>query len=42
MKSNCIAQITRLNVMWQPRWEESLEENGHIYIWPSPFAVHLK
>ena len=41
-------QGTLLNVMWQPGWEGSLGENGYmyicvyIYIWLSPFAVHLK
>ena len=27
------AQGTLLNVMWQPGWEENLEENGHMYIY---------
>ena len=31
-----------LSVLWQPGWEGSLGENGHMYIWLSPFAVHLK
>ena len=22
-----------VNVMWQPGWEGSLEENGHIYVY---------
>ena len=35
-----IAQGTLLGVIWQPRWEGSLEENG--YVWLSPFAAHLK
>ena len=28
-----IAQGTRLNVMWQPGWMRSLEENGYMYIY---------
>ena len=29
--------------MWQPGWEESLREEWiHVYIWLSPFTVHLK
>ena len=37
----CIAHGALLNVMWQPRWEGSLGENGHvcIYGWvPSLFT----
>ena len=35
---------TLLNIMWQPGWEGSLGENGHVYVyvWLSPFTVHLK
>ena len=32
-KSYCIAQGTLLNVMWQPGWEESLGENGYMYMY---------
>ena len=32
---------TLLNVMWQPGWEESLGDNGYMYMY-DPFAVHLK
>ena len=28
--------------MWQPGGAGSLGENGYIYIWLSPFPVHLK
>ena len=32
---------TLLNVMWQPGWE--FEGKWiHVYVWLSPFAVHLK
>ena len=27
-----IVQRTLLNVMWQPGWERSLGENGHMYM----------
>ena len=33
---------TLLSVMWQPGWEGSLGENGHVFVWLSPFTVHLK
>ena len=33
---------TLLNVMGQPGWERGLGENGYMYIWLSPFTVHLK
>ena len=29
----CIAQGTLLNIMWQPGWEESLGENGYMYMY---------
>ena len=29
-RTYCIAQGTLLNVMWQPGWEGSLGENGHV------------
>ena len=32
-KTYCRTQGTLLNVMWQPGWEGSLEENGHVYIY---------
>ena len=41
-KTYCKTQGALLNVMWQPGWEGSLGENGYIYGWLSPFAVHLK
>ena len=28
-----LAQGTLLNVMWQPGWEEGLEENGYMYVY---------
>ena len=28
----CIAQGTLLNVMWQPGWEGSLDENRYKYV----------
>ena len=28
-----LAQRTLLNVMWQPGWEESLGENGYMYMY---------
>ena len=31
-RTYCIAHETLLNVMWQPGWEESLEENGYMYM----------
>ena len=32
------------SVSWQPEWEGSLGENGHMYIyeWMNPFTVYLK
>ena len=41
-RTYCVAQGTLLNVTWQPGWEGRMGENGYIYIWLSPFAVHLK
>ena len=35
-------QRTLPNVMWQPRWEGVWEEQIHVYMQPSPFAIHLK
>ena len=32
-RSYCIAPGTLLNVMWQARWEESLRENGYMYLY---------
>ena len=32
-RSYCIAWRTLLNVLWQPGWEGSLEENGYMYIY---------
>ena len=39
-----MAQGSLLNVMWPPGWERSLGESGYmcVYVWLSPFAVHLK
>ena len=37
-----LAQGTPLNVMWQPGWEGGLGENGYVYVWLNPFAIHLK
>ena len=31
-KNRCIAHGTLFSVMWQPRWEESLGENGYMYM----------
>ena len=28
-----MAQVTLLNVMWQPGWEGSLGENGYMYMY---------
>ena len=30
--SYCRAQETLLSVMWQPGWEQSLGENGYMYM----------
>ena len=39
----CTAQGTLLNVMCQPAWEEGFGgEWIHVYVWLSPFTVHLK
>ena len=37
----CIAQGTLLNVLWQPAWERSLEENGcmYIYCWDTQLCI---
>ena len=32
-ETSCMAQGTLLNVMWQPGWEGSLEENGYICVY---------
>ena len=32
-KTYCRTQGILLNVMWQPGWEGSLEENGHMYMY---------
>ena len=38
-----LTQETLPNVMWQPGWEASLGQKWiHVYVWLSPFAVHLK
>ena len=29
----CMEHGTLLNVMWQPRWEGSLGENGYMYMY---------
>ena len=31
-----------LCLLWQPGWERSWGEWIHVYVWVSPFAVHLK
>ena len=39
--STCVAHETLLNAVWKPRWEGSLGENGHMYIYgwvPSLFT----
>ena len=34
---------TLRNARWQLGWEQHLEENGYmLYVWLSPFAVHLR
>ena len=39
----CIAHGTLLSVTWQPGWEGSLGgEWIHLYVWLSPFTVHVK
>ena len=38
-------QGTLPSVMWQPGWELGVGFVGewiHVYVWPSPLAVHLK
>ena len=42
MSTYYTAQITLLNVIWQPGCEWSLRENGYMYMYSSPFAAHLK
>jgi len=32
-RTYCIAQGTLLNVMWQPEWEGSFEENRYMYMY---------
>ena len=39
---NQLSPTTQLSVTWQPGREGSLGENGRMYTWLSPFAVHLK
>ena len=42
-KVYCIAQGTLLNVMWQPGLGGGVgREWIHVYVWLSPFTVHLK
>ena len=46
-KTCCIAQATLLKVMGsldgRGDWEEKLGgEWIHVYVWPKPFAIHLK
>ena len=37
------AYSTLLNVIWQPGWKGSLQENGYMCkIWMGHFAVHRK
>ena len=38
----CIAHGTLVNVTCQPGWEWGLGENGYMYRYSCPFAVHLK
>ena len=33
VRTYCIAQGTLLNVIWQPRWEGRLGENGYMHIY---------
>ena len=33
MRTNCIAQGTLLNVMWQPGWKGSLGKNGYMHVY---------
>ena len=41
-KWNWIAHGTLLNVVYQPGWERGFgAEWIHVYVWLSPFAVHL-
>ena len=38
-----LVEETLPKVMWQPGWEGSLGGKWiHVYVWLSPFAVHLK
>ena len=37
--TNCIAQGTLLNVMWQPGWEGSLRENGYMCMHGCPLET---
>ena len=41
---NDIFQGTLPSIIWQLGWEGNLGANGwiHVYVWLSPFAVHLK
>ena len=41
-KTHCCPQGTLLNVMWQPGWEGFGGEGIHVYVWLSPFIIHLK
>ena len=39
----CVALGTLFNIMWHPGWEGDFgREWIHVYVWLSPFAVHLK
>ena len=38
----CRAHGILLSRMWRPGQEGSLEENGHVCLWLSPFTVHLQ
>ena len=40
-RAYCMAQGPLLKVMWQPGGEFG-EEWIHVYVWLSPFAVHLR
>ena len=42
-KDLLVAQGTLLNDMWKPEWEGlGGRMDTYIYVWLSPFAVHLK
>ena len=37
----CIPHGTLLHVMWQPGWG-GFGDSGYVYVWLSPFNVHLE